>query len=139
VRIFLYFIGKPRDTHANAMAEEFVKRSRRWARVEMREIRPRSFDPWEKHPSATRVLLDPAGRALDAAQFTALVERAGREARELVFVVGAADGAPEAWKPRADLLLSLSRLTFPHELARVLVAEQIYRALAGIHGHPYPR
>jgi 23S rRNA (pseudouridine1915-N3)-methyltransferase len=59
--------------------------------------------------------------------------------RDLVFIVGGADGLPEAWKPKADLLISLSALTMPHELARVVLAEQIYRALTTLRGHPYPR
>jgi 23S rRNA (pseudouridine1915-N3)-methyltransferase len=54
-------------------------------------------------------------------------------------VIGGADGLPETWKPRADLLLALSPMTMPHELARVVLAEQIYRALATLKGHPYPR
>ena len=137
MKILLYYIGKARDTHANAMAEEYIKRSTRFAKCEIREIQPRRFDPWEKHPSATKVLLDPSGRALDSAAFTGLVGKA--ESRDIVFVVGGADGLPEAWKPRADLLLALSPLTMPHELARVVLAEQIYRALTTLRGHPYPR
>jgi 23S rRNA (pseudouridine1915-N3)-methyltransferase len=133
MKVNLYYIGKPRDPHANAMAEEYIKRSGRFATCEMREIQPAKFDPWVKHPSATKILLDPAGRPLDSAKFTALFDR------ELVFVIGGADGLPEAWRPRADRLLSLSPLTMPHELARVVLAEQIYRALTTLRGHPYPR
>jgi 23S rRNA (pseudouridine1915-N3)-methyltransferase len=135
VRIFLYYVGKARDAHANAMAEEYIKRSTRFTKCEMREIQPRRFDLWEKHPSATKILLDSSGRGLDSAALTKLVG----EGRDLVFVIGGADGLPEAWKPRADLLLSLSPMTMPHELARVVLAEQIYRALTKLRGHPYPR
>jgi 23S rRNA (pseudouridine1915-N3)-methyltransferase len=133
MKIFLYFIGKPRDPHANAMAEEYIKRSGRFATCEMREIDPRRFDPWIKRPSAPKILLDPLGRAMDSAQFVALFDH------DLVFVVGGAEGLPEDWRSRADALLSLSPLTLPHELARVMLAEQIYRALATLRGHPYPR
>jgi 23S rRNA (pseudouridine1915-N3)-methyltransferase len=133
VKIFLYYIGKARDSHANAMAEEYIKRSTRFAKCEMREIDPRRFDPWEKHPSASKILLDPGGRAMDSAKLAALFDR------DLVFVVGGADGLASGWRDRADVLLSLSPLTMPHELARVVLAEQIYRALTMQRGHPYPR
>lgn len=131
--IRLYYIGKPRDAHANALAEEYIKRSTRFAKCEMREIHPKRFDPWVKHPSAAKILLDPAGRGLDSRAFIKLVEK------DVVFVIGGADGLPPEWKPRADGLLSLSPLTMPHELARVILAEQIYRALTTLRGHPYPR
>jgi 23S rRNA (pseudouridine1915-N3)-methyltransferase len=133
VKIFLYYIGKPRDDHANAMAEEYIKRSTRFAKCEMREIRPDRFDPWEKHPSITKVLLDPAGRATDSAKFATLFDR------DLIFIIGGSDGLLPSWRARADALISLSPMTMPHELARVILAEQIYRALTTLRGHPYPR
>ena len=139
VKIFLYYIGKRRDAHANAIAADFVSRASRYAACEMREIRPERIDPWAKHPAARRILLDPAGMAMDTAAFVALVSQAEMEGRDVVFVVGGADGLPADWLARADLLLSLSRLTFPHELARAMLAEQIYRAFATLRGHPYPR
>jgi 23S rRNA (pseudouridine1915-N3)-methyltransferase len=76
---------------------------------------------------------------MDSAAFTAFISQAQREGRDLVFLVGGHDGLPAGWAARADLLISLSPMTFPHELARVLLAEQIYRALATLRGHPYPR
>jgi 23S rRNA (pseudouridine1915-N3)-methyltransferase len=133
VKIFLYYIGKARDEHANAMAAEYIKRSGRFATCEMREIQPKRFDPWAKHPTAQKILLDPAGKALDSKILTGLFDR------DLVFVIGGADGLPPEWRARADVLLSLSALTMPHELARVMLAEQIYRALTTLRGHPYPR
>jgi 23S rRNA (pseudouridine1915-N3)-methyltransferase len=133
VKIFLYYIGKARDTHANAMAEEYIKRSTRYSTCEMREIRPQRFDPWEKHASAFKVMLDPAGRSMDSAKLAAFFDR------DLVFMIGGADGLPAEWRSRADLLLALSPMTMPHELARVVLAEQIYRALTTLRGHPYPR
>jgi 23S rRNA (pseudouridine1915-N3)-methyltransferase len=138
VKIFLYYIGKPRDAHANAMAEEYIKRSTRFATCEMREIRPLRFDPWEKHPGAFKVLLDPLGRAMDSAKLARVFEHE-RAGRDLVFIIGGADGLPAQWRDRADLLLALSPMTMPHELARVVLAEQIYRALTTLRGHPYPR
>jgi 23S rRNA (pseudouridine1915-N3)-methyltransferase len=139
VKIWLYYIGKPRDAHLNAVAEDFAGRAARFSRVEMREIRPDRTDLWERHAAASKVLLDPAGKRMDSAEFTSWLERAGIESRDIVFVVGGADGLPEGWARRADLLLSLSPMTFPHELARAMLAEQIYRAFATLRGHPYPR
>jgi 23S rRNA (pseudouridine1915-N3)-methyltransferase len=139
MKILLYFIGKPRDAHANAVAAEFLKRSNRYAVCEMREIVPRRFDLFARHPAARKIFLDPAGRDLDSAQFVQLVERAEQESRDLLFLVGDHAGLPADWKTRADLLLSLSAMTFPHELARAMLAEQIYRALTTLRGHPYPR
>lgn len=139
MKIYLYYIGKPRDAHANALAEDFFGRAARFCPAEMREIRPDRFDPAARHPAARKIYLDPAGKALDSRGFTALVERATLEGTDLVFLIGGADGLPAGWRERAGLLLSLSPMTFPHELARALLGEQIYRALATLRGHPYPR
>jgi 23S rRNA (pseudouridine1915-N3)-methyltransferase len=139
VKVYVYYIGKTRDPHSNALAGEYLKRTGRYLQCEMREIHPGRFDLFAKHPAATKVLLDPAGKRMDSAQFTALVAKAELDARDLVFLLGGAEGLPEEWKPRADLLLSLSPMTFPHELARAMLAEQIYRAATGMRGHPYPR
>jgi 23S rRNA (pseudouridine1915-N3)-methyltransferase len=139
MRIFLYYIGKPRDEHANAMAEEYIRRASRYARVEMREIQTARFDPWEKHSSAAKILFDPAGKAMNSQQFAQLIATGEREGRDLVFLVGGASGLPDSWRDRGGRLVSLSALTFPHELARVLAAEQIYRAFTMLRGHPYPK
>ena len=139
MKIFLYFIGRPKDPHANGLAEDFAKRVSRYAPIEMREIRPDRIDLWAKHPSARKILLDPAGKPMDSAAFVSLISRAEMEGRDIVFVIGGHDGLPPGWSTRADLLLSLSTMTFPHELARAMLAEQIYRAFATLRGHPYPR
>jgi 23S rRNA (pseudouridine1915-N3)-methyltransferase len=139
LKVFLYYIGKAKDQHANAMAAEFVKRTSRYAVCEMREIVPGKHDLFERHAAARRILLDPAGKAYDSARFVRLVEEGEQRGQDLVFVVGGHDGLPEGWKARADLLLSLSPMTYPHELARAMLAEQIYRAFTTLRGHPYPR
>jgi len=139
VKIFLYYIGRPKDPHANAVAEEFLGRAARYAPCEMREIRPDRADLWAKHPTARKIFLDPAGKAHDSEAFSKLVARAEMEGRDLVFLIGGHDGLPEGWGARADLLLSLSAMTFPHELARAMLAEQIYRAFAILRNHPYVR
>jgi 23S rRNA (pseudouridine1915-N3)-methyltransferase len=144
LKFVLYYVGKPRDPNANRLAEEFIQRSTRYARCEMREINPARFDPWAKHPSAKKVLLDPGGKAMDSQRFAKLVSQAEQEARDLIFLIGGATGLPQSWRTSAgrengDLLLSLSAMTLPHELARAVLAEQIYRAFTLLRGHPYPK
>lgn len=139
VKVFLYFIGKPRDAHLNAVAAEFLKRASRYIACEQREIHPGRFDLPARHPNAVKVFLDPAGKPLDSPAFARLLGDAEHRALDLVFLVGGHDGLPPAWKPSARLLLSLSQMTFPHEMARAMLAEQIYRAVTMLRGHPYPR
>ncbi|MCC6588111.1 MAG: 23S rRNA (pseudouridine(1915)-N(3))-methyltransferase RlmH [Bryobacterales bacterium] len=139
MKVTVLYIGKARDANLNAFAAEFMKRASRYGKCEMREIVEGREDWWDKASAAYKVLLDPGGKRYDSAQFTALVERMEMEGRDLVFVIGGADGLPGSWKPRADLLLSLSPMTFPHELARAMLAEQVYRAFTTLRGHPYPR
>ena len=139
MKIHLYFVGKPKDSHTNAVAEDFLSRAARYCPAEMREIRPERTDLWSKHPSARKIFLDPAGKPMDSAGFAKLMANAEMEGRDLVFLIGGHDGLPAGWAARADLLLSLSAMTFPHEMARAMLAEQIYRAFATLRGHPYPR
>ena len=138
MRIFLYYIGKARDAALNAYAAEFLKRSGRWATCEMREIDEGRFD-WTRHRTARKVFLDPAGKAMDSASFSQLFAVHEQDGRDLVFLVGAHEGLTAAQRQIADQLLSLSPMTFSHELARAVLAEQIYRALATLRNHPYIR
>ena len=139
VKLFLYFIGKPKDPSANALAADYMQRTGHFASARMAEIRPDRFDPFTKHPTAKKILLDPLGKALDSNAFAQVVAKAEMAGHDLVFLVGGHDGLPVEWRPRADLLLSLSAMTMPHELARAMLAEQIYRAFTILRGHPYPR
>jgi 23S rRNA (pseudouridine1915-N3)-methyltransferase len=116
-----------------------VARTAHYCSIEMREIHPGRFDLWARHPSARKIFLDPAGKSMDSPAFARLVSKAEIEARDALFLIGGHDGLPPGWAARADLLLSLSGMTFPHEFARVMLAEQIYRAFATLRGHPYPR
>jgi 23S rRNA (pseudouridine1915-N3)-methyltransferase len=144
VKVFLYYFGKAKDPQANALAADYVKRADHYARTQMFEVKqPQIKDDgsgfWLKHPNATKILLDPAGKSLDSAAFADLFAKAEMLGHDLVFVVGGHDGLPPAWREKADLLISLSAMTMPHELARVVLAEQIYRAFTMLRGHPYSR
>ena len=139
MKIFLYYIGRPKDPHANAVAGDFLSRAARYAPCEMREIKPDRADLRARHPTARKIFCDPAGKSMDSAAFANLIGKSEIESRDLVFLIGGHDGLPAGWAQRADQLLSLSAMTFPHELARAMLAEQIYRAFAILRGHPYPR
>jgi 23S rRNA (pseudouridine1915-N3)-methyltransferase len=139
VKVFVYFVGKPRDAHANAIAAEFLKRSTRYCDCTQREIQPSKFDLFAKHGSGRKIFLDPAGKPLNSAQFADIFRQSELVGQDLVFLIGGHDGLPPEWRNRADLLLSLSALTYPHELARAVLLEQIYRAFTILRGHPYPR
>ena len=139
MKVFLYYIGKPKNRDANALAEDYIRRADHYASSSMVEIRPDRFVFWEKHPTARKILLDPAGKSLDSQVFAGLFRDAEMHGHDLVFVIGGHEGLPGTWRGRADLLLSLSAMTMPHELARVVLAEQIYRAFTILRGHPYPR
>src|SRR5690349_19968819 len=134
-----YYIAKARNGDSNAIAADFVKRSSRYAACEMRVIHPDRFDIWSRHSAAKKVLQDPAGKQLTSAQFVDLIAKGEMEGRDQVFVIGGHDGLPPGWASRADQPLSLSAMTFPHELALAMLAEQIYRAFTTLRGHPYPR
>jgi 23S rRNA (pseudouridine1915-N3)-methyltransferase len=85
------------------------------------------------------VLLDEHGKQFDSEAFAAWLGRERDYGRQLVvFALGPADGW-SAQRPRADLTLSLGPMTLPHELARVVLCEQVYRALTILSGHPYHR
>lgn len=85
------------------------------------------------------VLLDERGRQLDSKSLAGKVADWQSDGRDLCFVIGGPDGVPESCRARADFTWSLSSLTLPHGLARVLLAEQLYRAHSLQSGHPYHR
>lgn len=86
------------------------------------------------------VTLDERGKSLSSDQFARLIAKARDDGRRAAtFLIGGADGHGPAARDRADLLLSLSAMTLPHGLARVVLAEQLYRAVTILAGHPYHR
>ena len=90
--------------------------------------------------AASVVLVDAGGKTFDSGALARwLGELRDRGTRELIFLCGDADGFPDALRQRAQQKLSLSGMTFSHELARVMLVEQLYRALAILSGSPYPK
>ena len=86
------------------------------------------------------VLLDERGRQLTSEEFAALLGRWRDDGvREARFLIGAADGHGDAMRGRADLLIAFGAMTWPHLMARAMLAEQLWRATSILAGHPYPR
>lgn len=143
MRIQLLFLGKTRRPEIRALLDDYAGRIRRHAEIDVREVRPdsaASLKRLEVAAGSTVVLLDAAGKKLSSEQFAEWIGSCrDRGERELVFLCGAAEGFPEILARRASLRISLSPLTFSHELARVMLVEQIYRAFAILSGHPYPK
>jgi 23S rRNA (pseudouridine1915-N3)-methyltransferase len=98
----------------------------------------------EKMLSAIRaddfvVALDVRGKTMSTAELASWLSARTQEGRDLAFLIGGPDGLARACLDRANLRLSLSALTFPHSLARLMLVEQLYRAYSLGKGHPYHR
>jgi 23S rRNA (pseudouridine1915-N3)-methyltransferase len=143
MKIHLVLVGKTRRPEIRALVDDYAARIRRFADVQLTELREDSAASLRKlalDSAATVVLLDDAGKPQTSTQFAKwLGESRDRGAREIVFLCGGAEGFPEALRRRATQKFSLSSLTFSHELARAMLAEQLYRAFAILAGHPYPK
>lgn len=142
MRIRLLMLGKTRRPEMRALLEDYTRRIGRHAPVEISEVRDSAaaLKRLDADRAATVVLLDAAGKQPDSAAFAKWIgELRDRGTRELIFLCGGAEGFPEVLRRRAQHKLSLSAMTFSHELARVALAEQLYRAFAIISGSPYPK
>lgn len=125
--LFAHYCARA-NHHVRVAAESFVSEERFFT----------SLDRGQQRSTPLLVLLDSRGRSWSTEQFSAwLEEQRNQGAQNVVFAVGPANGWSETAYSRAHLLLSLGPMTLPHELAAVVLAEQIYRAFTIIEGHPY--
>jgi len=157
MRLRLIWIGKTRDKHLNALIDEYVVRTKRFAAcdvVELKEAKTAASAGQEQRileseadsilgalsRDSFAVLLDIGGAQLSSPQLADLISRKQTEgAKELGFIIGGHLGVSDRVRARANLRWSLSPLTLTHDMARVLVAEQIYRAFTILHNLPYQR
>ncbi|MGD1212062.1 MAG: 23S rRNA (pseudouridine(1915)-N(3))-methyltransferase RlmH [Candidatus Acidiferrales bacterium] len=143
MKIRLLMLGKTRREEIRALLDDYVRRIRHYSEIEIGELRdasPAALRKLKIDSAATVVLLDAAGKQFTSQQFARwLGDLRDRGARELVFLCGDAEGFPSEIRAGAKQKISLSTLTMPHEFARVVLAEQIYRAFAILAGHPYPK
>lgn len=143
MKIRLVMLGKTRREEIRALLDDYVARIRRYAEIavtEIREATPVALRKLKMEPGATLVLLDAAGHQFTSQEFARwLGGLRDHASREIVFLCGDAEGFPSELRTRATQRISLSSFTMPHEFARVVLAEQIYRAFAILAGHPYPK
>jgi len=149
MRIEVFWIGKTRLPGVAALTEEYALRLSRYCEFQGVEARPSKKKGERASEEDTllarskggfRVVLDPAGKQWSSPEFSRFIERMrDRGQRQICFCVGGAEGFSKGFRDQAGLLLSLSPLTLPHELARVVLLEQLYRAFTMLANHPYPR
>jgi 23S rRNA (pseudouridine1915-N3)-methyltransferase len=154
MRVSIVAVGQRQPAWAEAATQEFLARLPSDYAVQLKEVKPEPRDgkPVERllaaeadrlraacPPGALIVALDERGRDWTTMQLAEAVQHWRDEAQSVAFVIGGADGLDPAFKRSAHRLLRLSSLTLPHALARVLLAEQIYRAWSLLANHPYHR
>jgi 23S rRNA (pseudouridine1915-N3)-methyltransferase len=142
MRLQMLMIGKTRRPEMCAIIEDYVNRIRRSCPIEILEVRDAeaAFKKIEADRNATPILLDAGGRIIDSNALAKwLGEMRDRGTRQVIFICGNAGGFPESVRERVSQKLSLSAMTLSHELARVVLAEQLYRAFAILSGSPYPK
>jgi len=142
MKIRLLMLGKTRRPELRIVLEEYVKRIQHSCPIELTEVRDAdaAIKRLDADRAATAFLLDAGGKQHDSEAFAKwLGEQRDRGTREIIFVCGDADGFAESLRKRVERKISLSSMTYSHELARVMLTEQLYRAFAILSGSPYPK
>jgi 23S rRNA (pseudouridine1915-N3)-methyltransferase len=153
MRVRVIWTGKTRDAHLRALAAEYLRRLSHFVKCEVSELRESSgvekktgIDRDSKRISdglsegAITVLLDPEGTEWTSQQLAKEIQRwQDSGTKEVTFIVGGPNGVSAELSARASKRWSLSRLTLTHEMSRVVLLEQLYRAYTIIHGLPYQK
>lgn len=140
MKLVLLVVGKMRDRHLGAVCDDYVARVARYVPVEVVEVTDDEALIRRIPGQAEVIALEPGGDSWNTVELTRFIEdRMVHGARTLVFLIGGSDGLPKEAVERAQRRLSLSPLTLPHRIARLVLCEQLYRALSIIKGDPYNR
>jgi 23S rRNA (pseudouridine1915-N3)-methyltransferase len=142
MKIRVAWIGKTKEPAIQSLSGDYLKRLSRYADASGVVLKDeaavlalaRGERTKERHKL---VLLDSRGRQLSSEDLAEFLEREQVQALPLLFAIGGADGFSEQARGQASLMLSLGRMTLPHELARVVLLEQLYRAFTILKSHPY--
>lgn len=152
MRVVVAVVGRPRDGALGSAAQEYEQRASRYWPLDVHEVREESArgalpaQVMEREAErllarvpagAVLVACDPEGRAMNSADFARWLQETRERGRSVAFTIGGAQGLAASLLARADLRLTLAPWTLPHELARLVLAEQLYRAGTIIRGEPY--
>jgi 23S rRNA (pseudouridine1915-N3)-methyltransferase len=143
VKLQIAWIGKTKEAAIRALTEEYLTRISRYADSKSHEMQSEQALLELTSAAAGRtapvlILLDGRGRQFTSEEFAELLrDQQDRGTQNLFFAVGPADGFSDKARHSADLILSFGKMTLAHELARVVLLEQIYRAFTILKGHPY--
>ena len=142
MKLHIVWIGKTKQPAIQSLTAEYLERLNGFTQVDALSLASeaallRTLE--KKAPRApSLVLLDMAGRQLTSEELAKFIDdHQNRSPQPLLFAIGPADGFSEQARSKASLVLSLSKMTLPHELARVVMLEQLYRAYSILKGHPY--
>ena len=145
MRITILAVGHKMPAWIQDGFREYAKRMPPELRLELVELKPLGKEAEGRRllesvpPGATLVALDERGKAVTTQQLSKMLAGWMQDGTQPAFAIGGADGLADAVKERARMKVSLSPLTLPHALARVVLAEQLYRAWTILAGHPYHR
>ncbi len=143
MKLTVAWIGKTKEPGIQSLTDEYVKRLSRYADVQGAALKDESalLKLCGRDARSVRhvlVILDSRGKQLSSEQFAGFLgNHQDRNPLPLLFAVGPANGFTEEVRQEANLLLSLGKMTVAHELARVVLLEQVYRAFTILKGHPY--
>ncbi len=142
MKIKVVWIGKTKEAAIQSLADEYMKRLGRYVEADGAALKDEAavlkLCAREARPRHVLVLLDGRGTQLSSEELAKFLgDYQARNPLPLLFAVGAADGFSEAARQAATLVLSLGKMTLAHELARVVLLEQLFRAFTILKGHPY--
>ncbi len=146
MKIKIAWIGKTKEPAIQSLTEEYVKRISRYVQLETVALRDESALPTltgggkagRNSGRYTLVLLDSRGKQFSSEEFAQFLgDWQNRNPVPLIFAIGPADGFSDAVLQAAQYKISLGKMTLAHELARVVLLEQLYRAFTILKGHPY--
>lgn len=143
MKLRIAWIGKTRSSAIQSLTAEYLKRMSRYAACDAHELSSEAalLKMLEKSTARTQpvlILLDSRGKQLTSEEIANFLEyHQAHDSQELLFAVGPADGWSDETRAHAKTILSFGKITLPHELARVVLLEQLYRGFTILKGHPY--